>query len=260
MVKAADHLPSIVTANSGWVGLRVPNHKVAALLLAHASVPLAAPSANIFAHVSPTSAAHVADDFSGLPLAILDDGESTLGVESTVIRLEGDRLRVLRLGSLPVADVEAFMSGVDELRGVMLEVAVAHKAKKEVVDAPGQFLKHYAPIIPAYVLMGNDGYPSARQNLAECALVDLTSTSKELRSKVAHYISLSEGTHLKKIMHQLYSILRTAEKLPGVSWMLISSISEREEAIPFSERKYIPALEDKITRACSGMRVSLTHQ
>ena len=81
-------LPSIVTAQTGYVGLRSPKHPYARQLIAESGVPIGAPSANLFSHVSPTEPVHVLNDFWDQDLAIVDGDRCEFGVESTVVRLE----------------------------------------------------------------------------------------------------------------------------------------------------------------------------
>jgi L-threonylcarbamoyladenylate synthase len=76
-----------VTANTGFVGVRIPNHKVALDLLSEAGVPIAAPSANKFSHISPSKPDHVLSEFpEGIP--VIDGGPCEIGVESTVVKID----------------------------------------------------------------------------------------------------------------------------------------------------------------------------
>jgi L-threonylcarbamoyladenylate synthase len=96
-----DLLPRVLGGGSEFVGIRVPNHPLALQLIRETKGPIAAPSANLFGHVSPTSAAHVLDDFRDNPaVSILDGGDSLFGVESTVVKLEKGRVLVLREGAI----------------------------------------------------------------------------------------------------------------------------------------------------------------
>ena len=84
-----DLVPSLITAETGWVGLRMPNSPIALELIKTANVPVAAPSANKFGHVSPSKAQHVYDDFHlDSEVAILDGGPCSFGIESTVMKIE----------------------------------------------------------------------------------------------------------------------------------------------------------------------------
>ena len=112
--KAKKTVPLSVTAGSGFVGLRSPRHPIARLLLEASGLPIAAPSANRFGHVSPTSAEHVMQDLGGEIITILKDdiplsGGCAVGIESTVCRVsrEGDVVSILRCGAVTSEDISA---------------------------------------------------------------------------------------------------------------------------------------------------------
>ena len=94
-------IPSLITAETGYVGIRVPNHPVAQALLKECALPVAAPSANKFGHVSPTKAEHVYSDFHrDSEVLILDGGSCSFGIESTVVKVAAGELTVVRKGGV----------------------------------------------------------------------------------------------------------------------------------------------------------------
>jgi len=123
-------IPDEVTAGLGTVGLRMPRHPVALELLRAAGVPIAAPSANRFTQLSPTTAQHVREAFGDETPFLLDGGPCEVGLESTVIGVTSDGLEVLRPG----------MAFVDEAAAGM-----ARDGDSEAHRAPGQHRKHYSP-------------------------------------------------------------------------------------------------------------------
>ena len=82
-----DIIPKLITAQTGFVGVRVPNNDIAQKLINSAGKPIAAPSANKFGHVSPTKPSHVFDDFKNDSVTIIDGGQCSFGIESTVLKL-----------------------------------------------------------------------------------------------------------------------------------------------------------------------------
>lgn len=134
--------PEAVTAGRPLVGVRIPAHPVAQALLRAAGVPLAAPSANRFGHVSPTTARHVLDDLDGRIDAVLDGGSSRVGVESTVVDPSTTPMVVYRAGAVtPEQMCEA--AGV---AAVYFAAKVdAGDAERETLPSPGVGLRHYAP-------------------------------------------------------------------------------------------------------------------
>ena len=102
-----DVIPMLITANTGFVGLRMPNSSIALVLLRESGLPIAAPSANKFGHVSPTKAEHVYNDFhQDSEVTILDGGPCTFGIESTVLKIvdlepkDAFELLILRKGGV----------------------------------------------------------------------------------------------------------------------------------------------------------------
>lgn len=127
-------IPDLVTSGLNTVAIRMPNHPVALALLEKLDFPLAAPSANPFGYVSPTTAEHVNNQLGDRIAYILNGGECTVGIESTIISFENEVPKVLRLGGLSVEDIEDVVGSVD--------VAI-HSSSKP--SAPGMLKSHYAP-------------------------------------------------------------------------------------------------------------------
>jgi L-threonylcarbamoyladenylate synthase len=150
-------VPDEVTAGGGAVGIRVPAHPVAAALLRAAGVGVAAPSANRFGRVSPTTADHVVDELGPGAGLVLDGGPTPLGIESTVLDLTGDRPRLLRPGGVTVEDLEA---AVGPIHAPVREV----EPESRGVASPGRFLGHYAPATTVVLVEGDE---DLRRTLAE---------------------------------------------------------------------------------------------
>jgi L-threonylcarbamoyladenylate synthase len=125
-------LASAVTAGLGTVALRCPAHPAMQALLAAAGRPLAAPSANASGAISPTRAEHVLAGLGGRIPLILDGGPTERGLESTIVAVEGERVRLLRPGPIELAGAEAGPAAPGEAR----------------IQAPGQLRSHYAPAKP----------------------------------------------------------------------------------------------------------------
>lgn len=126
----------LITSGLSTVGVRQPNHALARQLIAQANVPVAAPSANLFGRISPTTAQHVADQLGERIDYILDGGPCRVGVESTVVTVEDDRVIVLRPGGVTLEDLRRVAGNVefDDSDGTEKEHA-----------SPGRTLQHYAP-------------------------------------------------------------------------------------------------------------------
>ena len=126
-------IPDLVTSGLDTVAVRISAHPVFKAVIEAFGEPLAAPSANRFGHISPTTARHVADDMDGKIHLVVDGGNTTHGVESTIITVRGDQIWILRSG--PVT--------AEELRPFASEVIVSKRTG--LPNAPGQLKSHYAP-------------------------------------------------------------------------------------------------------------------
>lgn len=136
-------VPDLVTAGLPNVALRWPAHPVAQAMIQAANRPIAAPSANRFASISPTSAADVAAELSDPELWILDGGRCTHGLESTVVSLVGPHPVVLRLGSLAVEELEQELGPL-----TVATRSVKASDLQQGLASPGNLSRHYAPRTP----------------------------------------------------------------------------------------------------------------
>ena len=147
-------VPDIVTAGRPLVGVRMPAHSVAFELIRRAGVPVAAPSANVFGHISPTTAAHVLEDLDGSIDAVVDGGPTRHGVESTVLDPNQDPMMIYRPGAITAQQIRQAAGPVE-----LFKESTPQKTAIESLPSPGVGLRHYAP--------------HARLVLVEGALADL---------------------------------------------------------------------------------------
>lgn len=135
-------IPDLVTAGSPRVALRIPNHPLTLSLLQQLDFPLAAPSANPFGYISPTTAQHVADQLGDQVPYILDGGPCRVGVESTIVGFEDGQTVIYRKGGVPVEEITALIGPVQ-----------VREHSTSNPNAPGMLKSHYAP--GAKVVIGN---------------------------------------------------------------------------------------------------------
>ena len=144
-------LPDIVTAGLPTVGLRMPAHVLALQLIHAAGVPIAAPSANRFTELSPTLAGHVPEALADY---VLDGGPARVGIESTVLSLDGTPT-LLRPGVIPVPEIEALIGPVAIASSAPVDTAEAH-------PSPGMQPHHYRPATPLLLWHPGDDPPPGR--------------------------------------------------------------------------------------------------
>ncbi len=192
VLKRKDNNSSLDLVCSGLpnIAVRMPNHPVALELIKLSGTPIAAPSANKFKCISPTTAQHVAESLGNKVDMILDGGACSIGVETTIINLTTPNIIILRAGGLSKEELEAYTG----------EKVYLSSGNPNLPSAPGQLLKHYAPKMPMRInvaeedvhkdefFIGFGNVSSAQLNLSPTA--DL----KEAASNLFAYMRIAE-TH-----------------------------------------------------------------
>ncbi len=138
-------IPDLVTSGLDTVAVRIPNHPLTLALLAQLDFPLAAPSANPFGYISPTSAQHVANQLGDKIPYILDGGECQVGIESTIVGFENEEVIVYRKGGLAIEEIEKVVGKVQ---------VISHSSSNP--KAPGMLKSHYAPRKKMFILDNNN--------------------------------------------------------------------------------------------------------
>jgi len=174
---------SLVTAGLPTIAVRAPSHPVMRALIEAVGRPLAAPSANASGTISATRAEHVARSLDGRVTLVLDGGPTEIGIESTIVAIEEDRLRLLRPGSIS-------MTALQEAAGVSVESRF-----QGAIEAPGQLASHYAPSKP---LRLDAEEPRPREFLIGFG-------------PVAGRVSLSETGNLTEAAARLFDLLHMAD-------------------------------------------------
>jgi len=146
------HVPHRLTAGLDTVGVRMPAHPIAQALILEAGVPIAAPSANLFTQLSPTTAQHVLAALGDRVAMVLDGGRTTVGIESTVLSLVGSGAVLLRPGMVTRQQIEEVIGPV-QLLGPVTEGAHA---------SPGLHHRHYSPKTPLILMEAGQAPPSGR--------------------------------------------------------------------------------------------------
>ncbi len=135
LIEKQTNIPDLVTSGLSKVAIRIPNHPLSLSLLKSIDFPLAAPSANPFGYISPTNAAHVYDQLNKKVDYILDGGQCEVGLESTIIGFEKNKLVVYRKGGLAIESIKEVFNG---------EIVIKNHSSSHP-EAPGMLKKHYAP-------------------------------------------------------------------------------------------------------------------
>jgi L-threonylcarbamoyladenylate synthase len=229
-------IPRIVTAGGEKVAIRMPNHPVALALIEAAGVPIAAPSANLFGHVSPTTAQHVLDDLDGRIDLVLDGGPTQIGVESTVLDVTADPPIILRPGGITREAIAERL----EIRDWRLEIGESPISNLQSLSSPGLLEKHYAPKAKLIIAKDLDDLRAQHSALiTQHFKVGLLLMAHEQAAFVGHSPSFVMGADLISAAQNLYAGLRALDSA-GVDMILVT----RVEPVGIGE-----AIADRLRRA-----------
>lgn len=245
ILPASERVPRIITAGLPTVAVRMPRHPVAQALIRAARTPIAAPSANRFMHVSPTTAQHALTDLYGRVPLILDAGPTEVGVESTVLSLCTPIPTILRPGGI----------SIEQLRTILPDMRIAtHEQKEEsqaAYSSPGQLPVHYAPDIPTFLF---DGSVEAMRNamLAEIRRYQLQGEQVGIliadedvaffEASGAYIYALGSESSPEQVAARLYAGLRVLEEA-NVQVILCRSFEEEGLGL---------AIRDRLLKAAGG--------
>jgi L-threonylcarbamoyladenylate synthase len=235
-------LNPMITAGHDTVAVRMPNHPVARALINQSGRPLVAPSANLFSHPSPTTAAHVFDDLQGRIPLILDAGACDIGVESTIIDITQTPPVIMRHGGVPA----------EQLTTVLGDISVRQRiiAQNEAAPAPGMLLKHYSPRTPLVIYQGS---PAAVHRAILSHPVDTTLwlcyDEDIAHAQALHitYLSLGSRHNSRIIARNLFAALRTADHAGKALLVIAEPLGDGVAA----------AIRDRLFRAAEGRIITL---
>lgn len=209
VVEKKKSISDIATSGLKTMAVRVPNHDLTLDLLKILDFPIAAPSANLFGKISPTSPQHVYNQLNGKIPLILEGGNCNIGVESTIIRFNKDEIIVLRLGG----------TSIEELHDFLPNIKITYKSNHQI-DAPGQLRSHYATKTP--LLFGNIEENIQHKNPDKTGIISLSKLFPEINNSNQRQLSvindLNEAAkNLFKVMHELDTLnleIILAEEFP----------------------------------------------
>jgi L-threonylcarbamoyladenylate synthase len=193
-----DSIPDLITAGKNTVAIRVPNHELTLNLLKSLRFPLAAPSANPFGQISPTTAQHVAEYFSEEIPMVLDGGNCSNGIESTIIGFENNKAILLRLGSIAVEEIEV----------VIGKITIKNQEENAPL-APGMLSRHYAPKTKTVLV---DNILAAIEENLDKKIGLLLFKDAIYHEAVLTSEILSENGDLKTAASNLYAAMHTLDK------------------------------------------------
>ena len=225
-----DIIPKEVTGGLDTVAVRCPRDRVAHTLIKLAGVPIAAPSANISGRPSPTEAGTVIKEMTGRIDMIIDGGESDIGLESTIVKADGDGVKLLRPGGITLEMLEKVCGHVTVDKAVTEKLSDGEKP-----EAPGMKYRHYAPQASMRLICGCGGDFYARateflcERLAESEDVGVLCPDEIAERLTGKYIvRLGRSADTEEHARRLFSALRSFDDMPVKT---IYAVSDGEKGI-----------------------------
>ncbi len=223
-----DRVPDLITSGQDRVALRVPAHPLTLALLQKLDYPLAAPSANPFGYISPTTAAHVLQQLTGKLAYVLDGGACEVGLESTIVGLEADQLVVYRKGGLPVEELQAQVPASIQIK------VIEHSSSRP--ESPGQLQSHYAP---SKKLILTEDLKSSLPSSVHPETTGLLLFGDSLGLNTEHFaltLNLSPAGDLKEAATHLFSFMRRLDDQPQISLILAQKLPDHGLGLAINDR------------------------
>ena len=236
ILKAKDIIPKSVTAGLDTVGIRMPSNKVANKLIEYAGVPIAAPSANISGMPSGTNIEDIKNEFDGKVAVIIDSGMVDIGLESTVVRVINNKVRILRPGKITKEDIEKLGFEVEIDKNIL-----GKYDGKEKVLSPGMKYRHYAPKTKCMMVYSNNEEKMVEKirEISESKNTLIICRDKNYDKYNVEY-KIKMGNTLEEIAHNIFSILRKVDKY-NVDLVIIEGMEKEGLGL---------ALNNRLLRAC----------
>ncbi len=235
IAEKSPEIPENVTCGLKSVGVRYPSHKIAVKLIESSGVPVAAPSANISGKPSPTKASHVIEDLDGRVDIIIDGGDSSVGVESTVLDITSFPPCILRPGYVTQQDISEIILDVSEF---------VWKKDVEKPRSPGMKYKHYSPKATVTLFKGNEQDVSRRilNEINRAKQQGLKAGVLATDQTICYYIdnitlSLGNKGNLSEQATRLYDCLRKCDEM-GLDVVFAEAVSENGVGDAIMNRLY----------------------
>lgn len=212
-------VPEIVTADNPTVAVRMPNNQIALELIKHSGVPIAAPSANLFNRLSPTKAVHVYNQLGDNVDMILDGGSTEIGVESTIVEIENDKIILLRPGGITKEEIES-----------LLNCKIQSKQKSTDPTSPGQLPFHYSPRTPLKFLSGAN-----LNNLENKKIGGIFFSKQNVDFNFTRVEILTKENNFREAAANLFSVLHILDEA-GLDLILVEPLSEEGLGLAMMDR------------------------
>ena len=224
----------LLTAGKQTVAIRCPAHEIFREILRKTDSPIAAPSANPFGYVSPTKASHVVKTLGDKVKFIVDGGECNVGLESTILDICGDKVRILRPGAITQDDISTcLLEEIEPYKSVV---------KEHDLDCPGQLSQHYSPKTQLYLIDKTDDVSKLYGKRNAIILL-----RRPINLPSENTFWLSEDGDLNTIAHTIFDMLQT-----------IDSMNFEQVFCQIPDKTGIgEAINDRLSRAAAKWNINL---
>ena len=232
-----DIIPDIVSGGLDTIGIRMPSNVIARGIISFSGVPVAAPSANVSGRPSGTSIEDIRKELEGKVSAIIDGGETEIGLESTVVKVIHEIPVILRPGKITDKDI------IDAVGIAKYDNKIFEKVTEEqIVESPGMKYKHYAPNTKCKMVYCEDELDQIfyinryiRQYKGDVALLSFDEHREKIVVSDSRFISLGSKNNLEEIARNIYSALRKADSI-NAEVILIEGVKREGIAIAIMNR------------------------
>lgn len=202
----ADLVHKSVSAGLDTVAVRMPSDRVICDIIRKSGLPLAAPSANVSGVPSPTSAQHVIADLDGKIDAVVCGKDCTVGVESTVVSIDGDNVRLLRPGAVTAEQIKSVVGNLTVDSAVLAE-----PEKGKAVSSPGMKYKHYAPKTETFLVEGDgDKFAEFVNSRENCVAICFDADAEKI---TVPKICYGDGEHAETLAKGVFAALRKSDDI-----------------------------------------------
>lgn len=237
ILKKTGKVPEIVSGGLDTVAIRMPENEIARRIISGAGVPIAAPSANISGKPSGTLIEDIQKELENKVSAIIDGGESQIGLESTVVKVIDGVVHILRPGKITPDDMRKVAGNVEFANGIFEPVK-----EDEKVESPGVKHKHYAPVTPAKLLyseneqdLTNEINKIIEEHCGNVVVIGFQEHQEKINLEIEKFISLGSKGNLEEIAKNVYSALRKGDKL-GQEIIIIEGVKKEGLGIAVMNR------------------------
>ncbi|MBQ9266763.1 MAG: threonylcarbamoyl-AMP synthase [Clostridia bacterium] len=203
-------IANVATCNGNTCGVRMPSNKIAHDLIKETNCPIAAPSANISGRPSGTNLKDIMEELQGKVDYMIDGGECEIGLESTVVRVIGNEVRILRPGKITKEEIESVASSATIDKNVMGSINA-----NERVLSPGMKYRHYAPNTQCVLVYGEDNEKMVEEILKiakENRKALILSTTENMEKYIGfECLDMGSKINLLEISHNIFSLLRKVD-------------------------------------------------